>query len=255
MRLSKTLLIIATATVALAKDAIISRGLFIGKDTTLPGARGLEVYEDPRNHATAAASILKYIATKSNYNPQSLPPAKAQEAHKTFIEDVRNSIPYYVSLKLDGGFADLQNKIEKKYPFEDKATIARQLRYAFPVYNKQNELRRWEVSLLLIRKPHPENEEDTNTPVTVELISLSLELNTHANGEVDLPSQRAVLVVEPLELDAEFLKDRAQTLFDIVGVTTIKRFGEYFRSRAVSFPNLREWYQSGKPLQCDQDIF
>ncbi|KAG0233844.1 hypothetical protein BGW41_001376 [Actinomortierella wolfii] len=257
MLLAKTLIIIATATVVLAQDAIVSRGLFSGKDTTLPGARGLEVYEDPRNHATAAASILKYYAAISEYDPQSLPPAKAREAYKTFTKQARgfpgfsHSVPYTATIKLEGGFPDLQNKIEERYPFDDKVSVARELRYAFPVISKQYKLRQWEASLLLIRKPRPENEEDTNTPVTVELISLRLELATHVNGNIELLPQTTVLVVERFGLDSEYLKKYAQILFGNTGVTTIKQFEKYFTSPySVFFPNLRKWYQSG-----DQDIF
>ncbi|KAG0233845.1 hypothetical protein BGW41_001377, partial [Actinomortierella wolfii] len=242
-------------TVVLAQHAGITRGLFIGEDTTRPGANGPEIYEDPRNHATAAASILKYIATKAKYDPRNQSPSKDVRAYRRFIDYVsefdafKHGHHYSVSLDLDGELPDLQNKIEKQYPFEDKASIARQLCDALPEYNRNPFIRRWEISLILIRKPYSENE------VTVEVIKLNIDLSRYYGGQVYIPPQRAELDFQRHVLNPTVVKNAARHLSDMTGTTTIKQFEEYFGPRAASYPNLREWYLSGKPLQCDQDIF
>ncbi|KAG0258970.1 hypothetical protein DFQ27_004355 [Actinomortierella ambigua] len=256
MRLAKSLIVFAAATVALAQDAIISRGFFIGVDTSLPGARGPEVFRNPKNHAIASASIVKYAASKVNYVPQSQPPSKTSDSYIAFKEKVRTfpglreGDSYHLLLKLEGGASDLQDKIQQQYPFDNEASVARQLRYALPSFNKDTTLREWEVSLVLIRKP-----KDIDDRVTVELISLTLLLDTAQNGDVEIPEQHAKFVTKQYEMKTNVLVKNADRLFKDVGVTTISQFGLYFKSRPAQFPNIRDWYDNGKPFHDDEGCF
>ncbi|KAF9978400.1 hypothetical protein BGZ73_002579 [Actinomortierella ambigua] len=165
------------------------------------GARGADIFRDPLNHATAAASILKYSASV-----------------------------HYVDLELKGGFENLQEEIKAKYPIGDQASIARQIRYAIPITNKDSNLKWWEISLVLIRRP---KDTSPGTTFIVELISLKLVHETAANGDVQIPAQHPFMQTERYLVNEGFLQTNADTLANTIGLTTINEFGRYFKSRDI----------------------
>ncbi|KAG0258971.1 hypothetical protein DFQ27_004356 [Actinomortierella ambigua] len=256
MRLAKSLVVFAAATVALAQDAIISRGFFVGEDTSTPGARGPEVFRNPKNHAIAAASLLKHAASRVNYVPHSQLPSKTCESYSLFQEKLRTSLAlsdgdlYWVTLKLKGGASDLQDKIQQQYPYDNEASIARQLRHALPWFIRDATLKKWQLTVVLIRKP-----KDSDDRVIVELVSIGLLLDTTRNGVVEIPEQEAIFVTKQYEMKTNFVVERADRLFDVVGVTSLNKFGLYFTSPPAQFPNIRDWYDNGKPLHDDEGCF
>ncbi|KAF9978399.1 hypothetical protein BGZ73_002578 [Actinomortierella ambigua] len=255
MRFAKSLIVLATATLAFAQDAVVSRGLFLGFDTTSPGARGAEIFRAPRNHATAAASILSHAASQTKYAPQSQSPTKVLDPYNQFKAKVDefpgfdNGKKFHVPLWLEGGFANLQKEIEANYLYDDKASIARQIRYAVPVVNKNENLQEWEISLVVIRQPKNRPPE---AAVIVELISVALQLETGENGEVQIPRQYTTLVTRRYPVNERYLEEHADVLAKNIKLTKISQFGLYFRSRDVAFSNIREWYDAGKRL-ADED--
>ncbi|KAF9079949.1 hypothetical protein BGX23_002917, partial [Mortierella sp. AD031] len=66
----KSLLLVCSAAAVMVQgspNAIVSGAIFVGDDTTNPDATPVEIFKHPENHATAAASILVYSATGTNY--------------------------------------------------------------------------------------------------------------------------------------------------------------------------------------------
>ncbi|KAF9161123.1 hypothetical protein DFQ26_004863 [Actinomortierella ambigua] len=212
MRLAKSLVVFAAATVVLAQDAIMSRGFFIGEDTSTPGARGPEL------------------------------PSKTCESYSLFQEQLRTflgsteGIPYYVTLRLEGGASDLQDKIQQQYPYDNEAS--------------DPALKKWLLTVVLIRKP-----KDSDDRVIMELVSIGLLIDTDRNGAVEVPKQDTIFVTKQYEMRTNFLVREADRLFGVVGVTSLYKFAWYFISRPPQFPNIRDWYDNGKPFHDDEGCF
>jgi len=119
-------------------DALVSGALFNGIDTTRPGNQGLSIFSDSRNHPSAVASILLYLANKSRFTPKRSKNGVIRDG-TSYRSFARQSVTFpafvkryqsYVELELHtGGREELAEKIEEWY--EAQMADPRQIGMAF----------------------------------------------------------------------------------------------------------------------------
>ncbi|KAF9159495.1 hypothetical protein DFQ26_006477 [Actinomortierella ambigua] len=191
MRISKVLLLLASATLALAQQAVVSKGILIGEDKTDKNAKGPEIYENPQNHQTAASSII------------------------TGDE---------VVLRLTSDLNQVEEAIKEAYPDIGPVSIAKALRELIPSSTKDPQAKFWVLSVAAI-------DIDPLGFVDAKLFALSIQLNVDGDGKVTLPSeQTSYLNVANIQVNTDRVVAEASTLFVDFGVTTTQEFEEYFTS-------------------------
>ncbi|KAF9155369.1 hypothetical protein DFQ26_009753 [Actinomortierella ambigua] len=160
MRLSTGIVLLASAALALAQDAVVSLGVVHGFDYSDPNAEPLEVFKQSRNHLIAVASILQFQGKVAHYTPHKQLPAKSTKAFKTFEEGVEASPLWalqatyakWPALK-KGGLDDLQQAIAKTLPHHEyRDYIARHLTDMVPTVVHDPSLKRWALSIVAVRK-------------------------------------------------------------------------------------------------------
>jgi hypothetical protein len=127
MLFRKYLLSLFSVTVVFAAaeyDALVSGALFNGIDTTQPGHQGLSIFSDSRNHPSAVASILLYLANKSRFTPKRSKNGVIRDG-SSYRLFARQSVTFpafikryqsYAELELHtGGREELAEKIEEWY--------------------------------------------------------------------------------------------------------------------------------------------
>ncbi|KAF9164747.1 sterol homeostasis protein [Actinomortierella ambigua] len=230
MRLSKAFIFIASATVAFSYEAVVSRGIFVGKDTTDKHANSTDIYKNPRNHATAAASILVHVAKTIGYDPHTQDPAKAAENFARFemrwpgLMGFRFLDQAGILLNFSSSLDDLQRQIQLAYDPYANVSVARSLCQLVPTSTTIRTAKVWTLSLVTI------DQTMSSGDTRATLISLSLDLNIAGDGKVSLPPQQRAAInyfeirVYPEEMDA-----KAAEFSRRVGMTTtINMFQEYF---------------------------
>ncbi|KAF9364273.1 hypothetical protein BGX34_002035 [Mortierella sp. NVP85] len=133
-----SLLSVSAVFAAAEYDALVSGALFNGIDTTRPGHQGLSIFADSRNHPSAVASILLYLANKSRFTPKRSKNGVIRDgtSYRLFA---RQSVTFpafvkryqtYVELELHtGDREELAEKIEEWY--EAQMADPRQIGIAF----------------------------------------------------------------------------------------------------------------------------
>ncbi|KAF9974161.1 hypothetical protein BGZ73_002469 [Actinomortierella ambigua] len=240
MHICKGLLILTATLVVLAKDAVVSRGVFNGDDTTNPDARGVKVFREPRNHPMAVASILMYAGGKAGYDPHSQAPKKSRHSYRAFRKQV-SAFPGFLKgetfrmlLSLEGGSLDeVENKVRMAYPFADGDYIGSSIRYSIPTVSIGPDVADFVFSLVVISKPYgSEDPDDTNTKITIELVRLHLKIKAvNGDGAVQIPKQTAKLIVSQLEVKRHYLIRRAEYLAKKIPRRSLVDFVKYFWSK------------------------
>ncbi|KAF9969193.1 hypothetical protein BGZ73_008561 [Actinomortierella ambigua] len=213
-----------------AFDAVISKGLWIGKDRTKAGASLEQIFSDPRNHVTATSSLLQFFGADNDYIPRDLTPVKGRYNYEEFKFSV-NDFPAFVRVeKIDalvyvsGNLDEFQKAIVEEYKGKDNKLVALNLRSSIPtkshsLHGAQSVL----FSLVEILKPQDDE------PVTVKIFEMKLDLFTNERGVVRLQEQDATLAVYTFHVDSEYLQERSQELAeDVAKITTVKEFAQIF---------------------------
>ncbi|KAF9971192.1 hypothetical protein BGZ73_005905 [Actinomortierella ambigua] len=243
MRFSKALILLVSATVAFGYDAVISRGILIGKDLTNLQANATEIYQNPRNHQTAAASILVQVGKNVQYDPHTQNPSKAAENFARFEKQWPGLIGFRfldqagIQLHVNSSLDDLQRKIEQAYNPSTLVSVGRALRQLVPKTTTIQTARVWTLSLVTIDQIGPEQDKTTRAT----LISMSLNLNISVHGEVTLPAEQiAVLNYFEIKVYQDDMDSKAPELARRFGVTTTSEFQAYFTSTSdntLTLPN------------------
>ncbi|KAF9974616.1 hypothetical protein BGZ73_001914 [Actinomortierella ambigua] len=232
MHLSKSLLVLAaSATLAYAQNVILSKGILLGEDTTDPKAHGARIYSDPRNHPTAAASMLYFSAEWFGYMPSSNPPPKSTAVFDKYESKVKafpgfKKIDEYIEfVALNGGLDDFEDKILNGYHGYGRRAIASSLRNLIPKTNKDPTLNTWILTLpIIISRPRMD--------VTVKLVRIAVHLQTDDNGKVELPGgQFAQLAITELRILPDVMKTLAENLAGKLKQTSIDKFKAYFTTK------------------------
>ncbi|KAF9161347.1 hypothetical protein DFQ26_004644 [Actinomortierella ambigua] len=234
MRFANSILLLATASVAFAFDAVISKGLWVGIDSTELGASVEEIFANRRNHVTATSSLLQFYGADTSYVPWETTPEKGRYSYGEFKFSVENTPAFkkietstalvYVSGDLD----ELQEAIRQEYKHQDRQLVALNLASSIPTKSRNlGGTQQVLFSLVEIFKPR------TQKAVHVRLIELPLMLRTD-EGNVRVLEQDAELVVLTFEVNTKWLQDHAQELSSefIQVATPVKEFVQIFTTFA-----------------------
>ncbi|KAK3840295.1 MAG: hypothetical protein JOS17DRAFT_726664 [Linnemannia elongata] len=222
----KTVALLCSVTAAMAASAVISGALFVGKDTTDPSASPIEVFRDPRNHATAAASALVYAGNYVNFRPSSQKPKALSPYLEPFVRKVTASPGFVLmrntqfSLKLDGSLTQFEKTISDQ--LEDPY-YARALRDLVPDNIQDQLLTDWTLSLVVVNKP-----EGSDT-VDVKLARLYLTISSDGNTAT-IPEQTAQLTVSDHQVATSMFVANAEMLADLIQITKGPNFVDFFTS-------------------------
>ncbi|KAF9168042.1 hypothetical protein DFQ26_001745 [Actinomortierella ambigua] len=269
----KSTLVLACAAVALARDAVLSRGIFLGKDTTEPGVTPLEIYKDPVNHATAASSIIRYISEDVKFSPHNASPAELNKVYKDWKYSIvrfkgfpMGSPPMAGDIKLEGGRDKLEEQLKQRIDhIPDCEVLAREVAGMIPDYNDDRDLKVFTLSLLIVDKPEmpmgddgfffggggggrrpphkPDAPRRPKNKVMVRMLTLELQLDTAILFKwVTVPDQQAHITYIELEVDQKFMALHAEGLAEKTtkSMTSVSDLMWYFTSpKKLAFADYR----------------
>ncbi|KAF9538828.1 hypothetical protein EC957_006176 [Mortierella hygrophila] len=226
MLLIKTVALLCSATAVMAANSVASGAIFVGKDTSDSSASPIDVYSNPSNHATAAASVLVFAAKSVNFHPSSQEPKALGQNLEQFQTKV-TSFPGFVLqdiqdyfLGLDGSLTQFEKTIGEQL---DDPNIARALRGLVPDNVEDQSSTDWVLSLIVLSKPA-----GTNT-VNVKLVQVSLIISSDGNTAT-IPEQSARLVVSDLQVAERVFVLNAETFADRIPTTSVSDFINFFTS-------------------------
>jgi hypothetical protein len=200
-------------------------------DTTDPSAEGAMIFENPENHAAAAASILTYAASNANFRPAEQPPKSLGSALDAFVRRTC-SFEGFMSrgesddnkLRLDGSLTQFEEAIRDQL---DDPLTARGLRDLIPGYIQDKSLKDWTMSLVVLSKP-----EDSNK-VNIKLARVSLTLSRDKKGTAYIPKQTASLMVTNLQVIPSVLAANAERFAEMMPIYKVHDFIDFFASPKV----------------------
>ncbi|KAG0298900.1 hypothetical protein BGZ96_004207 [Linnemannia gamsii] len=230
MLLIKTVLILCSASIALAAHAVVSGAIFDGVDTTDRSAEGCKIFQNPENHAAAAASILTYSASNANFRPADQPPKSLSSALDAFVKKA-STFPGFKAkgetkgkLSLDGSFTQFEEAVRDEL---DCPLTARALRDLIPGYIEDKSLTDWTLSLVVLSKQKHTNE------VNIKLARVSMTISREKSRTAYIPKQTASLVVMNFQVNSGVLISNADRFAEMMPLYRVHRFIDFFNSPKV----------------------
>ncbi|KAF9955992.1 hypothetical protein BGZ65_003044 [Modicella reniformis] len=226
---------ITIAKVAPDPDAVLTEAIFVGNDTTNPDASPVDIFKNPENHATAAASMLEFLARQFNFFPAEQDPSSSsiKSGHYQFLTKI-NTLPGFVltlqterAIKLNDSFNQVAKEIRDSYGSTDARIIARSFRDAIPDIIKDKSLKLWHMPLLVIRKPV-----DTDT-VTLKVVRLELDFTSDTSQTAHIPTQSANLANFEFSIDPTVLSLNAEKFAQEIRIVRVPDFLNFFSSPKV----------------------
>ncbi|KAH7039359.1 hypothetical protein BKA57DRAFT_473524 [Linnemannia elongata] len=225
MLLIKTVVLLLSATAAMAADAVVSGAIFVGKDTSDPSASPVEVFANPSNHATAASSVLVFAANTVNFHPASQEPKALIQNLDQFVGKV-DTFPGFTltqneqfSLELDGSLTQFEKTISEQ--LEDPDT-ARALRDLVPDNVQDPSLTEWVLSLVVVT-------ESEDTRINLKLARVYLTISSD-DDTATIPKQSARLSVSGYKVNEFLFVSNAETFARRIPITRVPDFIDYFTS-------------------------
>ncbi|GJJ72047.1 hypothetical protein EMPS_04404 [Entomortierella parvispora] len=235
MLIIKSLLILCSAVAVFAWNSgssVASGAVFDGEDTTDGSASPVDIFQDPANHASAAASILVFSANSVNFHPSQQSPKSLGSSLGKFVDKVvkfPGFIPTYTDrafISLDGSLAQFEEVIRESYPgSSDERLVARSLRDLIPGRSTEDDGDDWTLSLVVIDKP------EGGDNVEVQLISVVLSIDIDKSGSVSIPKQRAKLNTYILTVNGSLLRKNSIQLSEKVPIVSVPGALGFFASR------------------------
>ncbi|KAF9167228.1 hypothetical protein DFQ26_005341 [Actinomortierella ambigua] len=221
---------------AFAQDAAVTRGRFLGEDTTKRGSDPVEMYKDPANHATAAASILRGLAVETGCFPQENSPAELATKLSDWVSSLWESSalepdpPVQRAIRFDGDKESLGATITSaiaKLPHAEY--VGQELARMVPKHIEDRGLKRWSLFLVIVEKPKDDSS------VNVYLCDLVLKIEPLGpEVEVFIPRQSLMLSLQSFTLNAEDVESKAEQYANEYGVTEMEDFKWFFESQDSS---------------------
>ncbi|KAF9562698.1 hypothetical protein EC968_005180 [Mortierella alpina] len=241
-------------------DAIASGALFTGKDNSDMEVSKLETFRDPKNHASAVASILWNGATLAKFIPAADGLATDPYAYQDFLREVSHFRGFKKAgeqrrkLELTGRLEQLEEEIDRKYrSFNDDEDIdvARHFRQLIPNNLRKEDIYgdRWLLSQIIIRQsPH-------SNAVSFEIGRIALEIRRERNGKAMIEPQTATLVKTDFRVDEKYLIENAQTLAEWVPVASVRTVLNLLTSKRSPNGGLMQWIFGEEEVvaSCDAD--
>ncbi|KAG0267213.1 hypothetical protein DFQ27_008994 [Actinomortierella ambigua] len=229
-------LITACATMAFAGGATVSRGRFLGVDTTKRDSDPVEMYRDPANHATAAVSILRGLAVEAEYFPQEDSPAELAAKSFDWTSSLFDSSALKAdrsvqrTIRFDGDKESLGATITSAIAeLPNSKYVGHELAQMVPKQIADLDLTRWSLSLVIVDKPADDSS------VKAYVYDLSLQIKPRGAGvEVILPRQTLIFSQQSFTLDAEDVESKAEQYANEYGVTEMEDFKWFFESKDSS---------------------
>ncbi|KAF9308039.1 hypothetical protein BG003_011701 [Podila horticola] len=240
MLLFKSLLVLCSTMAVMAQraadaDAVVSVAAFAGKDTTDLNAQPVAIFEEEKNHATVASTVLVFSANNANFQP-SLKPAKSlAPAYVQFLTQAA-SFPGFGDLEAMVQTLPLNNSV---FQFEteirnlikndpDRFLIARSLRDLLPGYISDSSLKTWLLSFILIGKPEGADE------VYVKFTRVVLTLKTDKEQTTIIPKQDAKFEISQVKVNALWVAQHANGLVAKLNpIVSVRDSIDYFTSPKV----------------------
>ncbi|KAG0250035.1 hypothetical protein DFQ27_009651 [Actinomortierella ambigua] len=235
MLLSKSLLLLCSAVAVMASDstrAIASGAIFVGKDTTVPDATPLEIFQNPKNHATAAFSVMAYAAEGAGFTPSNAPPKSLEQPFLKFLTLAPTFPGFFLerldefSLPLTGSLLQLEQKVRGAV-VENGVLIGRSIRDLVPGYIPDETMDMWTLSLVVIDMP------ETSEKVTIQLVSISLDIETDDDHNAIIPEQSATFKSSVLRVNRPYFITYAEKLAKMIHITEIRDAIDFFTSPKI----------------------
>ncbi|CAO3566726.1 unnamed protein product [Mortierella alpina] len=263
MLFTKSLLLIGAATVVMARerfDAIASGALFTGKDNADMEVNKLDTFRDPRNHASAVASILWNSATLTKFIPAADGVATDPYAYQDFLHEVtyfkgfKKAGELRRKLELTGRLEQLEEEIDRKYRSfseDEDIDVARHFRQLIPNNLRKEDVYgdRWLLNQIIIRQsPH-------SNAVSFEIGRIALEIRRERNGKALIEPQTATLVKTDFRVDEKYLMENAEILAEYVPVASVKTVLNLLTSKRSPNRGLKQLMLAEEELagSCDSD--
>ncbi|KAK3840297.1 MAG: hypothetical protein JOS17DRAFT_726666 [Linnemannia elongata] len=228
----KTVVLLCSATAAMAASAVVSGALFVGEDTTNYDATPVEIYRNVENHAAAAASILIYSANSTDFHPASQEPKALGQILDHFVKKA-STFPGFLTqsisdqnVALNGSLTQFEKVIRES--LEDPLT-ARAFRDLVPGYIQDKSLTDWIISLIVLSQPKGSN------IVSLRQARVTLTLSTDNTQTVIIPKQSARLIVSDYKIFDQFFIKNADKFASSYPVYRVRDFIDFFASPKVLF--------------------
>ncbi|KAG0011669.1 hypothetical protein BGZ81_002049, partial [Podila clonocystis] len=196
-------------------DAVMSAGLFFGEDTT-DSLNPVQIFKNPINHATAAASVLVYSANKAGFLPN--------ENHTTveeFEQEIRgrhSGVPH----------------IEK---------LAFKLAGLVPLHQKDESLKNWMLSLVVVDKP--QGSHTVRIQFVYIMLSIAFE-HTSTGTKAYIPEQRVSVSFTNMQVNAAALSAYADHFADKIPIVDVEHMIALLTSPEPEIDSLRVWFSAQK---------
>ncbi|KAF9989316.1 hypothetical protein BGZ75_006744 [Mortierella antarctica] len=202
-----------------AYDALYSRAIFLGKDTTDPLRLNIDTFKEPRNHPAAVASIILQVASQVNFKPDEdktlvLDPEvfarfEFELLQLSAFELVESKV---VSLELTGNSKQFACEVFKKYPSTaDPALIAEALQRLVPTSLTDASWQDILLSLVLLQKADDSDEISVDVASIAMVIVLKEALKEgESSGSAVIAQQKATLTWKRLRVVANELVEHAE---------------------------------------------
>ncbi|CAO3574848.1 unnamed protein product [Mortierella alpina] len=196
-----------------AYDALYSRAVFLGKDTTNPVRLNIDTFKEPRNHPAAVASIILDVASQVDFEPDEnsavvLDPKVFSHFESKLLQlSVFELVESQSStLELTGNSKQFACEVFKKYPSTaDPVLIAEALQQLVPSIAGDT----WQdilLSLVIIQKA------DDSDEITVDVASIAMVVvlkeplkEGESSGPAEIAHQQATLTWKRLRVVADEL--------------------------------------------------
>ncbi|KAG0207128.1 hypothetical protein BGX28_001559 [Mortierella sp. GBA30] len=221
-------------------DAAMSGLIFVGEDTSEFPLDGIEVFKDPKNHATAAASVLVHSAKTVEFHPSEQPAKSLAPALDRFVQKAsvfpgflfRHTTDSSLHLRNGSSAKDIESQIHAAYnntPHIDY--LAREFRDLVPFKNEDESLQKWVLSVILLDKPVGSD------VIHLKFARITLNityLHDITSARAHIPEQEARIIFADYDVNASFLLDKANALAGMIPIVQVEIAIPYFASPTIA---------------------
>ncbi|GJJ72046.1 hypothetical protein EMPS_04403 [Entomortierella parvispora] len=229
----KSLLVLCSAAVVFARnsgEAVASRAIFFGEDTSDSSANPYDIYANPKNHASAVSSVLVFAANEVDFRPSEQQPKELGSNYEQFFKEV-SAFPGFrlerdeqVLIPLDGTRIQFENAVFDTNPYYlHQSQVARNLRSLIPQRAGDNG-GYWLLSLIAIDKP-----EDADA-VKIALVSVIVYIETDRTGKVTIPVQEAIVRTSFFQARSRVLVGNADQFSEAIPIVHVPEAEKFFDS-------------------------
>ncbi|KAG0359440.1 hypothetical protein BGZ54_009965, partial [Gamsiella multidivaricata] len=213
-------------------EFLVSGAHFFGKDTTIPSQHGVEIFRNPSNHPSAAASILHHSADRAGFRPRKKGIITDRAVYEKFVEATArfpgfsNYRKRVETLPVPGGVAkdnkELRKQILKAYrsEYNNAYAVSGLLMKLLPEkldVEDEMEEQMWWLTYVIVNN-------DLDYRLSGELVSVEVLLTTNSAGKVRVVEQEATLTQHVFSVDREYLVKHAQQLGEKIETVDLERF-------------------------------